>query len=84
MALALLMSSSVCSGVLMTGFFALVVLALVVLGFLVVGSSLSEVMVGEEEAKVAEEEEGECSCLRFLVVAVEGFLVVVGMAWEGC
>jgi hypothetical protein len=38
-------------------------------------------MVGDEEVKVAEEDEGEWSCLRFLVVAVEGFLVVVGMAF---
>jgi hypothetical protein len=65
----------------MTGLFALVVLALVVLGFLVVGSSLSELMVGDEEVKVAEEEEGEWSCLRLLVAAVESFLLVVGMAF---
>jgi hypothetical protein len=91
MALALLMSSSV-SGVLMIGLFALdaleavvglvlVLVAAVILGFLVGWEvSLSESAVGEELVKVAEEEEGEWGCLRFL--GTVGFLLVPGTAWK--
>lgn len=81
MALALLMSSSA-SGVLMVGFFALEAVVLLVLAFLVgrVLVSLSESPVGEELARVAEEEEpgGEVSCLRFLGLAA--FLTGAGLA----
>ena len=69
----------------MTGFFALEAagLALVVLAFLV-GRALvpsSESLVGEELARVAEEESGgEESCLRFL--ALVAFLVGAELAWK--
>lgn len=92
MALALIMSSSV-SGVEMAGFLTLVALEAVVvlalvdlvgLDFLVGGAvgSLSESAVGEELVKVAEEEEGELGCLRFL--GLVGFLLVLveGVACE--
>lgn len=76
MALALWMSSSV-SGVAMTRPLVLVTLAL---DFFFRGarSSSSELTGGEELARVTEEEsEGEESCLRFLDLAMVGFLFAV-------
>lgn len=83
MALALRMSSSV-SGVAMTRFLVLVVLAL---DFFFAGarvSSSSELTGGEELARVTEEEsEGEETCLRFLDLTMVGFLFAVDVVRNG-
>jgi hypothetical protein len=92
MALELMMSSSV-SGVEMAGFLTLVALEAVVvlalvdlvsLDFLVGGAvgSLSESAVGEELVNVAEEEEGELGCLRFLGTVGSLLVLVAGVACE--